>query len=148
MAFTLRLHSEIEIDASPEEVWETLTAFEAYPAWNPFIASVEGPSTVGAKLKVRLEPPGGRGITMHPKVTESEPGRTLAWLGRLGVPGVFDGAHHFALEPLDEGRTRFVQKERFSGVLVPLFRRSLRTHTLAGFEAMNHALADRVRASR
>jgi hypothetical protein len=148
MAFTERLHTEIEIDASPEEVWETLTAFDAYPSWNPFIASVEGSPTAGARLKVRLEPPGGRGITMHPTVTECERGRVFAWFGRLGVPGVFDGAHRFALEPLDEGRTRLVQMERFSGVLVPLLRRSLRTHTLAGFESMNHALADRVRARR
>ena len=85
---------------------------------------------------------------MHPTVTECEPGRVLAWLGRLGLPGVFDGAHRFALEPVGGGRTRFVQSERFSGVLVPFFRRSLRTHTRAGFEAMNQALAERVRASR
>ena len=148
MAFTEQLHSEIEIDAPPEQVWETLTEFEAFPSWNPFVASVEGAPRVGAKLKVRLQPPGGRGITMHPTVTASEPGRVLAWLGRLGFPGVFDGAHRFELEPLGDGRTRFVQSEHFSGVLVPFFRRSLRTNTRAGFEAMNQALAERVRASR
>jgi hypothetical protein len=148
MAFTERLHAEIEIDAPPEEVWEALTEFEAYPSWNPFLTSVEGPPTAGAKLNVRLEPPGGRGITMHPTVTESEPGRELAWLGRLGFPGVFDGAHRFEVEPLGDGRTRFVQSERFSGVLVPLLRRSLRSHTLAGFKAMNQALADRAGARR
>ncbi len=71
----------------------------------------------------------------------------FAWLGRFGIPGVFDGAHRFELEPLGEGRTRFVQSEHFRGLLVPLLRRSLRTHTLAGFEAMNRALADRVRAT-
>jgi hypothetical protein len=148
MAFTERFHTEIEVAAPPEEVWETLTAFEAYPSWNPFLVSVVGAPMVGARLKVRLEPPGGRGITLRPTVTECEPGRVLAWLGRLGLPGVFDGAHRFALEALAGGRTRFVQSERFSGVLVPLFRRSLRAHTLPGFEAMNHALADRVAAHR
>jgi hypothetical protein len=146
--FTERLHAQIDIDAPPEEVWGTLTEFRAYPSWNPFLTSVEGSPSAGAKLKIRLEPPGGRKITMHPTMTECEPHRVLAWLGRFGFPGVFDGAHRFALEPLGEGRTRFVQSERFSGVLVPLFRRSLRTHTYAGFEAMNQALAERVRASR
>jgi hypothetical protein len=148
MAFTERLQAEIEIDAPAEEVWETLTAFEAYPSWNPFIVAVEGEATVGSKLKVRLEPPGGRGITLRPTMTDAEPGRGLGWLGRLGFPGLFDGAHRFELERLGDGRTRLEQSERFRGVLVPLFRRSLRTHTLAGFHAMNRALADRVRVSR
>ncbi len=144
MAFTENLRAEVEIDGTPEQVWETLTAFDAFGSWNPFIVAVEGEPVLGAKLKVRLAPPGGRGITMHPTVTDLEPGRVFAWLGRLGIAGVFDGAHRFELEPLPDGRTRFVQSEHFSGALVPLFRRSLRRHTLRGFVLMNEALAVRV----
>jgi hypothetical protein len=92
---------------------------------------------------VRLEPPGGMGITLQPTVLDAEPGRELRWLGRLVVPGVFDGEHRFVLEPLDGGRTRLVQEERFTGLLVPLFARSLDRHTLAGFQAMNQALKTR-----
>ena len=80
-------------------------------------------------------------------MTVAESGRVFAWLGRFGISGLFDGAHRFELEPLGAGRTRFVQSEHFRGLLVPLFRRSLRTHTLAGFDAMNRALADRVQAN-
>ena len=97
MAFTEELRAEVEIDAAPDEVWETLTRFESFPAWNPFIVSINGQATPGAKLRVRLEPPGGRGITLHPSITDAKPGRVIAWLGRLGIPGVFDGAHRFEL---------------------------------------------------
>jgi uncharacterized protein YndB with AHSA1/START domain len=31
------LHTEIEIDASAERVWDILTDFASYPQWNPFI---------------------------------------------------------------------------------------------------------------
>jgi hypothetical protein len=41
---------------------------------------------------------------------------------------------------------RFVQQERFTGVLVPLFARNLDDHTLRGFNAMNAALKGRVEA--
>jgi hypothetical protein len=65
------------------------------------------------------------------------------------VPHLFDGAHRFQLEPIDAGRrTRFVQSERFQGILLPFVRRSVLPPTLRGFEAMNLALADRVAAMK
>ena len=42
-----QLHTEIEIDAPTETVWETLTKLENYPNWNPFIVSAEGTVAVG-----------------------------------------------------------------------------------------------------
>ena len=44
--------------------------------------------------------------------------------------------------------TQLVHSEAFSGVLVPLLRSSLDGPTLAGFQAMNEALAQRVSPSR
>jgi hypothetical protein len=147
MVFTEELRAGRDIDAKPERVWEILTGFESFGSWNPFIVSIEGKREVGSRLEVRLEPPGGRAMNFRPTVTESEPGRAFGWLGRLGFPGVLDGAHRFELEELPAGRTRFVQSERFRGALVPLLRRSLRTNTLAGFEAMNRALQERSEAA-
>jgi hypothetical protein len=137
------LRSEIALAARPERVWEVLTAFEAYPSWNPFIKSISGRAAVGAELEVRIEPPGGRAMTFRPKVLKAEPGRELTWLGRFLLPGIFDGEHSFQIEPSAEGGSRFVQRERFRGVLVPLFRGTLRK-TQDGFVAMNEALKQRV----
>src|SRR4029079_14993167 len=78
------LRAEIEIDAGPARGWAILMGFEAYPDWNPFITSIQGERTGGAKLKARLQPAVGRGITMSPSVTVSEPGATFGWLGKLG----------------------------------------------------------------
>ena len=87
---------------------------------------------------------------MKPTVTVNEPGTAFGWLGRLGgVPRLFDGAHRFELEPIDGGsRTRFVQSERFRGVLLPFVRRAILPATLQGFQAMNRALADRAAAAK
>jgi hypothetical protein len=139
------LHSEIEIAASPERVWDILTDFAAYPRWNPFIRSISGKLEVGERLEVRLEPPGGRGITLRPTVLSAEPNRQLRWLGHLLVPGLFDGEHTLATKPLEENRVRFVQHEVFKGVLVPLVARSL-ANTLRGFEEMNEALKEQAEA--
>jgi hypothetical protein len=143
------LRAEIQIDAEPGRVWAVLMDFDAYREWNPFITSIQGERTVGARLRARLQPPGGRGITMKPSVTVNEPDAAFGWLGRLGgISHLFDGAHRFELQPIDGGsRTRFVQSERFRGILLPLVRRSILPATLAGFEAMNRALAERAVAT-
>ena len=137
------LHREIDIDAPPERVWAVLTDFERYPEWNPFVTGLAGVPETGTRLRVRLSPPGGRGITLKPWVTAVEDARTFEWLGRLLVPGIFDGRHRFELAPTPAG-TRFTQHETFTGVLVPLLARSLDTHTLTGFDQMNAALKSRV----
>ena len=141
------LHSEIEIDTPAERVWGVLTDFASYPQWNPFIRKIRGQPTKGERLEVRIEPPGERGMIFKPKVLNAEPNRELRWLGHLLVPGLFDGEHSFTIQPLGENRVRFVQREAFKGVLVPLFVRSLETNTQLGFEEMNRALKERTEAA-
>ncbi|MFW6079186.1 MAG: SRPBCC family protein [Gemmatimonadota bacterium] len=102
------LETSIEIDASPERVWAVLTDFRSYPEWNPFVRRIEGELRTGSRLRVRLEPPGMRGMTLRPRLVAVEPPRVLRWLGHLGLPRLFDGEHGFRIEPLASGRVRFV----------------------------------------
>lgn len=135
-----QLRTEIEIDATPARVWEILTDFAAYPAWNPFIRTLAGRAAVGTRLDARLEPPGSMGMRFRPTVLAAVPARELRWLGHLIIPGIFDGEHHFQIEPLGSDRVRFVQEERFTGLLAPLVLRFIEHSTRQGFETMNQAL--------
>lgn len=135
-----QVRTEIEVDATPTRVWDVLTDFAAYPAWNPFIPSLDGSAEVGARLDARLQPPDGMGMRFRPTVLAAVPARELRWLGHLLVPGLFDGEHGFRIEPLGPNRVRFVQEERFSGLLAPLVLRFIERGTRQGFEAMNRAL--------
>ena len=133
----------IEINAPADTVWAILTDLSQFAAWNPFIPEAEGEIREGARLKVRIAPPGGKAMTFKPTVTRVEPGRAFRWLGHLLLPGLFDGEHIYEIAPLAEGGVRFVQREEFRGVLVPLLWKSLETNTRQGFEAMNAALKKR-----
>jgi hypothetical protein len=137
------LRTEIEIQASAERVWQLLTDFPSFPEWNPFIRKASGNIRVGERLEVNIQPSGARAMTFRPTVLEAEPNRELQWLGRLLVPGLFDGEHIFTIEPIGESRVRFTQREVFTGLLVPLFARGLDTDTRRGFEEMNLALKTR-----
>lgn len=139
----MELHSQIEIQASAERVWKLLTDLASFDQWNPFIPRASGDIQVGERLRITMQPSGAVAMTFRPTVLKAEPERELRWLGHLLIPGLFDGEHIFIIEPLGTNRTRFSQHETFTGLLVPLFARSLRNDTLRGFEEMNQALKHR-----
>ena len=87
------LHTQVDIDATPETVWSLLTDLDHYAEWNPFIVEASGDVAVGNRLTNRMQPPGGKAMTIKPAVTAVEPAQTFEWLGHLGVRGVFDGRH-------------------------------------------------------
>jgi hypothetical protein len=79
---------------------------------------------------------GQKPMTFKPKVLRADPGRELRWLGRLLIPGLFDGEHYFQMEPSDAG-TRFVHGEIFRGILIGMLDFA---KTEAAFKALNEGL--------
>jgi hypothetical protein len=136
------LQASIEINAPAERVWDVLSDLSRYEEWNPFMTQAEGELIEGTKLAIRIEPPGGREMQFKPTVLEVEPRRRVRWLGRFILPGIFDGEHTLAIEPVGEATARFSQRERFSGILTA-FSGKLFDRTQTGFEAMNEALKRR-----
>lgn len=136
------LKTEIHIEATPEKVWEILTAFDRYPDWNPFIKSIQGEPRTGTKIRVQIAPPGAKGMTFKPLVLAFEQEKEFRWIGQLFFPGLFDGEHRFELIDNKNGTTTFIQAERFKGILVPLLKKMLDTSTLEGFRAMNQRLKE------
>jgi hypothetical protein len=137
------IRAETVIDASPEIVWRVLTDFAAYPDWNPFIRSIEGKPWVGTRLSVEIRPPGRRSMRFRPRVLRVAKDRELRWIGRVLIAGLFDGEHRFTIIP-EGDRSRFVQAEIFTGLLVPVIdlTDTLRV-THLGFLLMNRALRER-----
>ena len=139
-----QLITEIVIRSSAESVWAELVDLEAYSEWNPFVVQASGQVVVGGKLEVRIQPPGKSAMTFKPTVTKVAKNQELRWLGRLLLPGAFDGEHIFEIFPHDESSVRLVQRENFKGLLVPLLWNDLDRNTRAGCIAMNEALKQRV----
>lgn len=140
---TREIATTVDVDATPDRVWEVLTDFPAYPEWNPFITRIAGELSPGQKLDVTMRPEGSRGMGFKPTLLVADAPRELRWLGRLLVPGIFDGEHLFRVEEIGPGRTRLNQFERFTGVLAPLLLLFLEKGSRAGFESMNAALKRR-----
>jgi hypothetical protein len=135
-----QIHTDIEIKAPAAKVWDILVDFTHYPDWNPFIQSISGDMAEGSRLRVTIQPVGGKPMNFRPIVIKMQTHQEFRWLGHLFVPGLFDGEHYFQIEEISEQKVRFIQSEQFRGMLVPLFWGSMESGTKAGFKVMNDAL--------
>lgn len=135
------LYTEIEICATASRVFEVLTDLERYSEWNPFIIEAHGNLEVGSRLSIRIRPPGGKEQPFKVTVLRLEKDREFSWLGRMGWRGILDGEHVFELKSQENGTTKLIHREQFSGLLVPLvWRWFLNTKMREGFESLNRSL--------
>jgi len=138
------IETEIEINGTATQVWEVLTDFERYPEWNPFILRIAGTLQTGSRLKAVVKTPNLSKITIRPVLLKVNVGQELRWLGHWVFPKVFDGEHLFAIKRVGDSKVKFVQKELFTGLLVPLFWGKMAGNIRLGFESMSQALKKRV----
>ena len=138
--------TETHLRVPPDAAWQVLVDAPGHAGWNPFITEMAGEMYTGERIRITLQPPGGKPLRLRPRLLAVQSGRELRWRGSVIVPGLFDGEHYFLLEPDGTG-TRFIHGERFTGILVPLLWRSVEAPTRRGFEAMNAALAARLHPS-
>ena len=135
--------SEIEIQSTPERVWEVLTDFSKYPEWNPLLTHAEGELIVGEKVNLTAKSASSE-MNLLCTVTTVESNRQFSWKFHVGLPMLFRGEHFFKIEPVDEHRVRFIDREIFHGLLVPLQSKNLETNAKPAMIAMGKALKERV----
>lgn len=138
----------IVIDAPAKDVWAALVDLRGFERWNPFIREAAGRVVPGGRVHVRPAPLHRLGIALHAVIIAIERERELRWRGHFGAPWIGSGEHVFTLEPLGPTRTRFAQRETFTGLLPRLFGPLLDRETRRGFDAMNLALKTHVERAR
>jgi carbon monoxide dehydrogenase subunit G len=123
----------IDVDASPEVVWDTLADFERWPTWSPGVDSVslEGPVVEGTTFRWKA------GATRLVSVLRRvERPHALGWTGRaMGIRAI----HLWRFEPRDGG-SLVSMEESFDGPIAKLFRtrlqRQLDRTTTEGLRAL------------
>jgi hypothetical protein len=144
---TAELRSFVDIDATPERVWEVLTDVHAWPQWNRFITRAEGTFAVGERVSLTVPPLNAfLRVSLRLTVLEVTPCRRLRFglaMARLGIPGLFSTEHTLTLSD-EGGGVRLWEDAQFRGLLVPLVSRSLNRVHSSAFDATNAALKDRI----
>jgi uncharacterized protein YndB with AHSA1/START domain len=94
--------TSIEIAASPELIWSTLSDVERWPEWTRSVTEVErlDAGDLGAGSRARVKQPGMPRLVWE--VTEYVPGEVFSWTSK--APGVTTtGGHRLAADPNGRG---------------------------------------------
>jgi uncharacterized protein YndB with AHSA1/START domain len=134
----------IEIDASPEIVWEVLATLDRWPSWNPDVKSValDGPVAPGTRFRWRAGP-----STITSTLREVVRPQRISWVGRtMGIHAV----HVWLIEGRDGGAAA-ITRESWQGLLPRMFRsvmrRQLQRSTDAGLQRLKIEAERRAAAS-
>ncbi|UJH67353.1 SRPBCC family protein [Allomuricauda sp. SCSIO 65647] len=112
------VHTELVIEASPQQIWDVLMDEEGYKEWNHVLFPVAGEIEQGNSLPYHLINPKGETIEFEFEVIQSVPLELLNQKG--GVLGVFTFDHRYILEPFGN-HTKVTLHEDFRGIIVPFW---------------------------
>jgi hypothetical protein len=119
-AFSMFCGVAVNIRAKADSVWRLLTDAEGFPRWNSTVARIEGQIREGQKLRLQVP---GTTRTFTPKVSGVVPNQRMTWSD--GFAPMFKGVRTFELKPRDDGSTDFAMEERFSGLMLPLAKKTM-----------------------
>ncbi len=110
---SLLVYSDIVIEATPEQVWEVLTDFDAMPDWSSSLQGVVGDLSDGGQATAIYLNEGAP--QEFPHILTWEEGRSFSWSDPLAfAPGIVDH-HRFIVDRTDGSATLFVQTDQLTG---------------------------------
>jgi hypothetical protein len=138
----------LDIPLPATSVWQTLTAWDQYPQWNPYLYTVHGEQRPGAELSISLAHE-GKTLQVKPRLTQWRPGASYGWRGRALFYGLHETDHFFSVTATGPHSSRLRQWEEFRGFLPFLMKeKSARQQQLQqSFAQMNAALAARAQSN-
>ena len=105
------LHTEIDIDAPAQKVWEVLTDFDNMASWSSTFRNFEGDFREGGDITVSVKSLGRINQVKH-KIFVKE-GEHFGW-NDTKMMGAGD-YHVYKVEDLGDGKTRFIHSDKQEG---------------------------------
>lgn len=141
------LRTQIQIQGTPEQVWNVLTDFDRYTDWNPFICRAVGLAEPGSDLIIQCQGLGWQPTTLHCEIVDFVPQQSMSWKWKIGANWMCWGSQQFTIKPLGPETVLFEQRSMMDGPLLPLLARRLCDSCPNGIRAMDHALKARVESA-
>ena len=132
------IRTEIEIESSPEKIWNMLIDFKQYPTWHTYLVEVKGNAVEKTKIKCTALNSDSSTTKFSAFIQEVIPNKKLSWGGSVGF--VFKANHYFILEEIDSNKVRFIQGEYWKGLFGKSYGKKIFEETYQKFVVMNQQL--------
>ncbi|MEO0648206.1 MAG: SRPBCC domain-containing protein [Cyanobacteria bacterium J06650_10] len=134
------LYSEIDINAPQSVVWDALVRKDQWRFWNTFLYDCDPGLRIARGNEIflamqRLE--GDEETEFQPLITMLRPPTMMRWVST--IPGL-RCEHVFELRENVPGRTRYMHREVFSGILSKVFLPFIRQDERQGLRRMSQQL--------
>ncbi|MBW2697102.1 MAG: SRPBCC domain-containing protein [Deltaproteobacteria bacterium] len=142
------IEESIDIEASPELVWEVLTDLPRYGEWNPFVVECASTLEPGDPIEMKVQIFDSFAQPQNEVIFEREHGRRICY-GLAPMPLGSIASHRcHVVEPLPAGRTRYHSEFKLEGWLAPLVRGLVGARLERGFASMTQAVCQRAELLR
>lgn len=134
------LYTEIDINAPKQWVWQVLFQKDRWKHWNTFLydCNSQVPFSQGREVFLSLRRlPYDEETDFKPLVTRVQPNISLAWVS--SIPG-FRNEYVFELQEIGVGRTKYVHRTHYSGILTRVFLPFIREDEQQGIKRMAREL--------
>ncbi|WP_426044003.1 SRPBCC family protein [Caulobacter sp. DWR3-1-2] len=134
----------IGVQAPADLVWEVISDFATWGAWNPVHPRIEGEMRIGTTLTTAFVTESGTDI-LTPIVQDWVPYEQLHWRTKR-LKGFVTAIRYIEIDKKGEENAIFSNGELFIGPLVRFVSRDERRRLRAAFTIMGEALRDHVEA--
>jgi hypothetical protein len=134
------LYTEIEINAPKQRVWRALFQKDKWLYWNTFLFDCDPTHKFRPGQEVLLSLrrlPNEEETEFEPLVTRVQPDICLSWVST--IPG-FRNESVFELQEIGVGRTKYIHKTYYSGILSRVFLPFIRDDERQGIQRMAREL--------
>ncbi len=137
------IKTEIEINASPEKVWDIISDVERWHEWSPTINASEGKAKTGSTVDITMmsKEAGKDGPKYSPKIIQMDELKYFHWRAHMMAGFIFTNDKIIEIEKTDAG-TKVIHTETFKGLMAAAMKGQMAKGVPPMLNMMNKALKE------
>ncbi len=135
----------VEINAPISKVWEVLVDLDSYAEWNPYTVRIDADlNTLGSPVDLHVQMTAKNLIVQTEELRVNKKEEQLSWGMKMLHPWLMCAQRDQIIKAVGENKTTYYTVDVFEGLLVPLCMLLYGKPIKQGFDAIAHALKQRV----
>ena len=134
------IRTEVEIEATPEEVWAILSDVDGWSSWNTTVHASSGQFAQDAQMDITMKnKKGDAGPHYKPMITTCTPPFKMRWRAKMMAGFIFTNDKLIEISATESG-CKVTHSELFGGLMFKMMSGAMKTGVPPILDAMNRDL--------